>query len=45
VSDRYRDRLPKADIGRACVRIKRVSDVDLDVVEQMIREAATADVP
>ncbi|WP_281369134.1 DUF1801 domain-containing protein [Phytohabitans rumicis] len=40
LAETYRDRLPKADIGRSCVRIKRLSDVNLDTVAALIREAA-----
>jgi hypothetical protein len=36
----YADRLPGASIGRACVRFKRLSDVDGDVLAQMLRTAA-----
>jgi Domain of unknown function (DU1801) len=41
----YRHRLPKADIGRSCVRIKRLSDVDLDVLAELIRRAVEAGPP
>lgn len=36
----YRDRLPKADIGKSCVRFKRLEDVDEKILREMIREAA-----
>ena len=39
----YVDRLPKADIGKVCVRIKRLTDVDESVLEQLIREGATTE--
>lgn len=42
LAETYRDRLPKADIGRGCVRIKRLSDVDLTTVAELIRAAAAA---
>ena len=41
LAETYRDRLPKADIGRSCVRIKRIDDVDQTVLTQLIHEAAT----
>ena len=41
VAERYRDRLPKADISRWCVRIKRMSDVDEAALIDLIREART----
>jgi hypothetical protein len=36
-------RLPKADIGRSCIRIKRLSDVDVDVIAELVRQAAGDD--
>src|SRR5688572_22296406 len=41
VAERYRDRLPKADITRWCVRIKRMSDLDEAALVDLIREAKT----
>jgi len=40
VAEDYRDRLPKADIGKSCVRIKKLEDVDLDVLDELVRRAA-----
>lgn len=40
LAEEYAERLPKADIGKSCVRFKRVSDVDTAVLEEMVREAA-----
>jgi len=36
-------RLPKANLGRGCLRFKRLSDVDLDVIDEVIRASAAAD--
>ena len=41
LAEQYRDRLPKADIGKSCVRFKRLSDVDQDQLRALVREAAT----
>lgn len=38
--DDYRERLPKADIGKACVRFKRLDDVDRDTLRELIAEAS-----
>ncbi len=35
----YVDRLPKASIGKSCVRFKRLADVDLDILEELLIEA------
>ena len=36
-------RLPKANLGRGCIRFKRLSDVDLDVIDEVIRASAATD--
>lgn len=40
VAERYREALPKAKIGKACVRFKRLSDLDQKVLVRLIRETA-----
>lgn len=40
VAERYRERLPKANIGKSCVRFKRLSDLDQNVLKELIRECA-----
>ena len=40
LAESYRDRLPRADIGKSCVRIKRLSDVDEAALTDLIRRAA-----
>lgn len=40
VAERYRERLPKASIGKSCVRFKRLSDLDQSVLRALIRETA-----
>ena len=39
LAERYVDRLPKATIGKSCVRFKRTSDIDLDVLRELLAEA------
>ena len=41
--DPYRARLPKANLGRGCVRFKRLDDVDLEVIDEIIRASAASD--
>ena len=36
-------RLPKANLGRGCIRFKRAADLDLDVVDEVIAAAAAKD--
>jgi hypothetical protein len=40
VAERYRNRLPGADIGKSCVRFKRVEDLDLEAVRALLEETA-----
>jgi uncharacterized protein YdhG (YjbR/CyaY superfamily) len=42
VADRHRDELPEADIGKSCIRFKRLDDVDRDVLAAVVRETAEA---
>ncbi len=42
VAERYRERLPKANIGKSCVRFKRLSDLDEGILKELIRESAAA---
>jgi hypothetical protein len=42
VAERFKSRLPKADIGKSCVRIKKLDDVDLDVVRELVSTGARA---
>jgi hypothetical protein len=40
LAERYVDRLPKAKIGKSCVRLRRASDLDLDALSELVSEAA-----
>jgi len=40
VAERYRARLPAADVGKGCVRFKRFDDLDPAAVRDLLREAA-----
>ena len=40
VAEHYRERLPKADIGKSCIRFKRLADVDLEVLGELVGETA-----
>jgi hypothetical protein len=43
LAETYRERLPKADIGKSCVRFKRLADLDRDALVELIRAGATLD--
>ncbi len=38
VAERYKKRLPKANIGKSCVRFKRLDDLDLNALKDLVRE-------
>jgi len=40
LAERYKDQLPKASIGRSCIRFKRLGDVDQEVLERLLRKVA-----
>ena len=39
LAERYAPRLPKASVGKSCIRFKRADDVDLGVLREMLTEA------
>ena len=39
----YKSRLPKAKLGKGCIRFKSVEDVNLGVLEEIVRKSATRD--
>ena len=36
-ADKYKKKLPKADIGVACIRFKKLDDLDLEVLKEILR--------
>ena len=45
LAERYVERLPKASIGKSCVRFKRTSDLDLDELRALLAEAGRLGYP
>lgn len=45
LAERYKDQLPKASIGRSCIRFKRLGDVDQEVLERLLRKVAELGAP
>src|SRR5918999_4432545 len=41
VAERYADRLPKADIGKTCVRFKKLEHLDEEALVELIKKTAT----
>lgn len=42
VAEEFKEKLPRANIGKSCVRFKKLSDLDIKVVEEMIEVARKA---
>jgi uncharacterized protein YdhG (YjbR/CyaY superfamily) len=42
VAERYREKLPKANIGKSCVRFKRLSDLDEGALKELIKNCSKA---
>jgi len=45
VAERYRTRLPRAKIGKACVRFNRLEDLDLEALRALLREVEVTPFP
>jgi hypothetical protein len=41
--EQARDRLGKATVGRSCIRFKKLSDINLDVVEEILNKTRDAE--
>ena len=42
IAGRFREELPKANIGKSCMRFRRLSDLDTGALKKLIRECARA---
>jgi uncharacterized protein YdhG (YjbR/CyaY superfamily) len=40
VTETFKSKLPKADIGKSCVRFKTLADVDVDTLKDLIEQGA-----
>lgn len=40
LAESHAERLPRASIGKSCVRFTRLDDVDVDALADLVREAA-----
>ncbi len=45
LAEAWADRLGKVDVGKSCIRIKRLQDVDLGQIEALLRRAASSPAP
>ena len=42
IADEYRDSLPKASIGKSCIRFKKLEDIDTSILVEIIKKAEKA---
>ena len=40
VAERYKKKLPKASIGKSCVRFRKLDDLDLEALKALLKETA-----
>ena len=40
LAEKYKDKLGKVNVGKSCIRFKRLEDLNLDVVKKVLVEAA-----
>jgi hypothetical protein len=45
LAEQYAARLPKASIGKSCIRFKRADDIDLDVLRELLATAGRMGYP
>ncbi len=38
VAEKYKEALPKANIGKSCIRFKKIEDIDLKVLKEILVE-------
>lgn len=39
LAEQYKKQLPKADIGKSCIRFKKPEDIDMNVIKEMLKKA------
>ncbi len=39
LAEEYKDKLPKASIGKSCIRFKSIKDIDLLILKEIIKKA------
>lgn len=40
LAEQYKARFPKANVGKSCLRIRKLDDVDLDALRELVAKAA-----
>lgn len=42
LAEQYKDKLGKVSVGKSCIRFKKIEDLDLKVLEEVIKIASTS---
>lgn len=42
IAEKYKSQFPKANIGKSCIRFKKLADIDLGLLQKVIREGVNA---
>ncbi len=42
IAESYKDKLPKASIGKSCIRFKKIEDIDFSTLIEIIKKAEKA---
>lgn len=45
VAERFKDQMPKADIGKSCIRFKKFEHIDFDVLGKILKESEVTMAP
>jgi hypothetical protein len=39
VAEKYKDQLGKVNVGRSCIRFRKIEDINLSILEAVLKEA------
>lgn len=42
VAESYKEKLPKANIGKSCIRFKQLADIEVKVLKEVLKKGAAA---
>ncbi len=45
VAESYKSKLPKSSIGKSCIRFKKIEDIDLEILKEIIKKGETKPKP
>jgi hypothetical protein len=40
IAESYKSKLPKASIGKSCIRFKKIADIDLDILKEIVQTSS-----